>query len=395
MMLRLLQTSILVACSILLPSARGNNIFLKKADKAKKKDGPTFAELPPEVKDKFTKDKKLKKNFKDLPLQATNKKIKTKCKAKNISLDGFEESARLVTPTTCKLDDKEVPCPLSNVYTKYDKGRKITVSKTKNGDIKSIHVVDPECAGSETFESVVPGLVTSIPSEAYDEDELSKFVYGNTEALTNRLRTRNLRSSAESASTVTKDVTPTGQKNRKLQNCPEKSIKLAVAFDSSYCSDLGDYTSAYNQIVTTVANVAALYEGSTCLTVEADYIEGFCDPATDPYKPGVDTNKSGCTDEGLLDVFQDFWNANRQSVDRDLAHLASGTGLECSNGGCVIGCAYVNVMCTSPSSSYGVNYMTFTGNQALLDSLLAHEMGHNVGEYYMVAPLERNCSAFF
>ena len=64
----------------------------------------------------------------------------------------------------------------------------------------------------------------------------------------------------------------------------------------------------------------------------------FCDQDNDPYVPGVETNKSGCGDEGLLDFFQDYWNANRQGVHRDVAELFSGTGLECdSDGSCTIG----------------------------------------------------------
>ena len=57
-----------------------------------------------------------------------------------------------------------------------------------------------------------------------------------------------------------------------------------------------------------------------------------------------------------MDEFQKFWNNNRKGVKRDLAQLLSGTGLECSGGSCVIGCAYVGASCAAPDFSYGVNW---------------------------------------
>ena len=84
-----------------------------------------------------------------------------------------------------------------------------------------------------------------------------------------------------------------------------------------------------------------------------------CNPNTDPYKPGVDLNPSGCSNEGLLDFFQDYWNAERGTVHRDVAELFSGTGLECDpDGSCTIGCAFVGETCDNLSRSYGVNWVS-------------------------------------
>jgi hypothetical protein len=332
---------------------------------------PSWAKLPQHVRDKFLEDKFLKKDF-NIPLQAIGKNgngIQSRCKESPIFLDNLKPWSS--AGHKCLDDGNDVPCPPFQVFTKMDGNTKITVSYKQNGDINNIQVVDPAC-GSEVFEAVSPDLVASIPPEAYDEAELSKFIYADKTI--DALIRRNLRGAGTPTDTATQ------QAERDLQSCPSKSIKLAMVFDSSYCQRKGSYNDAVAAIATTVAQVAALYETSTCLTVTLGHTEGWCDPALDPYKPGVDTNKSGCGDEGLLDFFQDYWNANRLGVDRDLAHFASGTGLECfDNGSCVIGCAYVNVMCSSPSYSYGVNYLTFTTNQALVNSLLAHEMGHNAG----------------
>jgi hypothetical protein len=330
----------------------------------------SLIDLDPAVRAKFVGDNVLKEDC-DLALQAIGRNgtgIQSRCKASPITMDKLEPWS---SADWCLNDGLNATCPSTRVFTKMDGPTKITVSKEQNGDINNIQVVDPAC-GSEVFEVVSPDLVASIPLEAYDEAEMANFVLLD-KAVGATVR-RNLRDARTPTDTAAQ------QAERDLQSCPSKSIKLAMVFDSSYCQMKGGYDNAVAAIETTVANVAALYEASTCLTVTLGYIEGWCNPDLDPYKDGVDTNKSGCGDEGLLDFFEDYWNANRQNVDRDLAHFASGTGLECfSNGSCVIGCAYTNVMCSVPTRSYGVNFLTFTSNQALVNSLLAHEIGHNAG----------------
>ena len=78
-----------------------------------------------------------------------------------------------------------------------------------------------------------------------------------------------------------------------------------------------------------------------------------------------------------LDFFTDYWNTNRVGVARDAAHLFSGTGLECSDGSCVIGCAYVGATCSG--NAYGVNYASYSDNTVKQAQLVSHEIGHNVG----------------
>ena len=60
------------------------------------------------------------------------------------------------------------------------------------------------------------------------------------------------------------------------------------------------------------------------------------------------------------------------------AQLFTGTGLECSNGSCVIGCANIDRACSN-YSGYGVNYVTYTSNTAKQSQLISHEMGHVLG----------------
>ena len=193
-------------------------------------------------------------------------------------------------------------------------------------------MVVPGC-GAETFVTVTPGLVTSIPVDAYDEDELSKYVYGDVDGLLEDVRGRHLRYNKADGRGLQSGCTT------------KKNIKLALGFDSSYCSKKGGYDNAVAALTTAVAGVSALYEATTCFTVSVSHFDGYCNAAVDVYKAGVDLNQSGCGATGMLTYFRDYWENNKGNVDRDLAHFAGGTGLECSNGSCVIGCAWVNSLC--------------------------------------------------
>lgn len=66
-------------------------------------------------------------------------------------------------------------------------------------------------------------------------------------------------------------------------------------------------------------------------------------------------------------------------MQRDSVQLFSGTGLECDNDGCVIGCAYTRATCLSTFSAYGVNWVGYTSNAVAQSQLVSHELGHNVG----------------
>ena len=91
----------------------------------------------------------------------------------------------------------------------------------------------------------------------------------------------------------------------------------------------------------------------------------------------MDLDNSGCGVNGLLQGFQNYWNQNRATINRDDAQLFSGTGLECNGYSCVIGSAYIGALCNR--NSYGVNYASFTGNENSVQVLVAHELGHNCG----------------
>jgi len=168
--------------------------------------------------------------------------------------------------------------------------------------------------------------------------------------------------------------------------CTEyKVIELAVAFESSFCATYSSPEAASTKATEIVAGVSIKYEQTAfnlCTKVSLSHLEAQCDSTTDPYKQYVTQNQSGCGGNGLLQGFQGYWNSNRGDIHRDSAQLFSGTGLECSGGSCVIGCAYVGVLCSD--RGYGVNYATFSGNANSVEVLVAHELGHNADASHYV-----------
>ena len=75
---------------------------------------------------------------------------------------------------------------------------------------------------------------------------------------------------------------------------------------------------------------------------------------------------------GRLDEFLNHWINEQQSVQRDAAHLFSGTSPSDGIGGV----AYLGAIC-NPDFGYGLSRIDFNGELVCSTDLLAHEMGHN------------------
>ena len=88
-----------------------------------------------------------------------------------------------------------------------------------------------------------------------------------------------------------------------------KVIDLAVAYESSFCSQNGSSEDSSNhKVVEIIAGVSQRYQQvRLCTKVKIAYIEGYCNSATDPYKNFVDLNNSGCDNNNrLLQGFQNY-----------------------------------------------------------------------------------------
>lgn len=167
------------------------------------------------------------------------------------------------------------------------------------------------------------------------------------------------------------------------KSCSEfKVIDMVIAFDSSFCKHFDNSDEAIQELIMNIADVNQIYEQvGICTKIEISRIDGYCDASIDPYYPYMLSGESGCGEEpGVLQEFTYLWNTNKRYVTKNTAFLFTGTDFECVFGNaCVVGCAYVGVLC-NPDYGYGLVNTKYTSNSVLQAVLIAHELGHNAGE---------------
>lgn len=148
---------------------------------------------------------------------------------------------------------------------------------------------------------------------------------------------------------------------------------LATEADVEYYSIYGASTN--NHIEGVINGVDGIYRGDLALTLRIVY-ESVWATETDPY--------SSTDPSTLLGQFASYWNANRTGVARDVAHLFTGKTLQT-----YIGIAYIGVVCSSPTSSYGLST-----NYSPEVKLTAHEIGHNFNAQHddQVSPPAAACN---
>lgn len=179
-----------------------------------------------------------------------------------------------------------------------------------------------------------------------------------------------------------------GSNRRSLQSpCDTiREVEVAIAYDSTFCSQFGDRSLADSEIERILSESSMKYEVSgLCFELKLVHIDAQCDASTDPYsRLFSETPNTGCktADEiGLLDTFSDYWNANRTSVTRDIAHLFLGSEFENEIS---VGCAWADAVCSS-DIGYGIDQMTSQSN-ILRTLIFAHELGHNFGTLFHYFP---------
>jgi len=287
---------------------------------------------------------------------------------------------------------RSVPEP--NVYRKVDGEETILVFKDLAGDISRVLVrtlskvtfVDLVAVSKNKFITIYPDMLdkgrlnlkytsksTSVDGKSVSESSnpLDKFQF-KLPGVGNR-KLREARAVKSEPDVVENEGS--NQEERELQEWT--TVKVAIAYDTSFCAAHGGTDSgAINEIENIMAQAAVAYE-QIFVNLEVSHIEGYCDLSVDPFADMVTLNLSGCGNTGLLQEFKAWWNTNRADVDKNLAHLFSGTELECVGfGQCVVGCGYTGVL-IRPVFGYAVSHVTFTENANLRTVLIAHETGHN------------------
>jgi len=157
-------------------------------------------------------------------------------------------------------------------------------------------------------------------------------------------------------------------------------IEIAVDFESSFCNGHGGGDKSFENVAKVIAATSMKYQQrGLCRKVQMTQMDGYCNNSTDPYVESIEENSSGCfTDWGMLDDFKEFFNANNTRTKRDASVLISGSPLECTDVGCVVGCAFVSTLCEE-DRGYAVVDAGFTQSVDYRAILVAHELGHVAG----------------
>ena len=139
-----------------------------------------------------------------------------------------------------------------------------------------------------------------------------------------------------------------------------RQVEVATDADAEFFQLHGDMSNAFIEGILNV--VDGVYSSELGLSLEIVFQNVFTNAATQPY---ASTDASQ-----LLTEFQDEWNAHRNGVARDVAHLFTGKSLD----GSTAGIGFLDVVCDAPSFAYAL-----TSSSALMSRVTAHEMGHNFG----------------
>lgn len=178
----------------------------------------------------------------------------------------------------------------------------------------------------------------------------------------------------------------------RCEGVEHRVVELAVAYDSAFCGYFDSNRDDADVAAVLTVELASRRLAQACVRVRVSRLEGYCDPSKDPYVQGVlvsasgglvDASHSGCKGvDGLLDGFEHYYNTHREGVRRDAAHLFTGTVLVDDHTNSNGGCANSNTVCMT-SRAYAVSRVTFTDKYKKRSTLVAHELGHNLGAVHV------------
>lgn len=149
---------------------------------------------------------------------------------------------------------------------------------------------------------------------------------------------------------------------------PQYTARIAIETDYEYYAKFNDATSATSYVADLIGYASMIFtrEVNTSLVVQSVSL----------WTGGADSDPWNARDTGgALGEFSDYWNRNKASVPRTIAHFLSGKGL---NGGV----AFLGVLCSDTlgyaftaliSGTFNVNNPTVVWDIFAV----AHEIGHN------------------
>ena len=294
------------------------------------------------------------------------------------------------------LDDEKQAVIPRNVFRSKADPAVMVVKDSKSGKLKSVSKTDPQTGRTVTLEKIEEDSDTfvEISSDDLDEEKLQQYEYGET-ADENPEFSQRRRFLRQVDQTIMREVRNQTSSNsrRSLSELEgmDLTIKVAIAFESEFCSKVDGSSKAFDIVANVVAAASLKYEVFG-LKVQISYLEGYCNgnrvtsggASSDPY--AAMKSEEICS-QGILGSFAQYWRNNRQNVDRSVAHLFYGYERTTTS---VIGCAWRGVLCWD-EWGYAVNEMSFKKSSVLQMVLFAHELGHNAGSSHDCDSDGTNC----
>jgi hypothetical protein len=240
--------------------------------------------------------------------------------------------------------------------------------RTYEGFVKGID--GSRVAASLTLDGELSALVELDPDHLYTVEPASSVVEGSDRSLHVVYRSDDVVHRPEFRCGV-EDATP----RESLEDAGEEGIApfttlvrtAEIAFDADYEYYLLNGSSVSQTIAdmeSVMNGVEVIYERDVGINYEVTYaIVRTSEP--DPY--------STSNPQSLLYQFQNYWNANYNSLRRDVAHLFTGKNIGASG---AIGIAFLSAVCSQPDA-YGLVQSRYSPLFADRVGLSAHEIGHN------------------
>lgn len=152
-------------------------------------------------------------------------------------------------------------------------------------------------------------------------------------------------------------------------------IEVSISFESSLCNLYGGDAMVVASIVQAMVDSANdMFTVYTCFEVRLTSIEGFCNNETDPYKflDDYSADSSEYSDKSLHIIygFRQFFGANRNGINRDIAYLITGF----DSHGNAAGRAFQPGTC---NQGYAYGWV-----QGVNVGIFAHELGHNLNAWH-------------
>ena len=262
------------------------------------------------------KRKNLLKNSTKVQLQSISSSIFYK--NNKYSLDGLEQFSIL----SQKYNSVNKNVTNSPLWKKEINGTLFLVVKDEHGQIEHVSIVEGEertdivaIHANNSQSNEVTTMYATISMSDYDEDKINTMTKNHKDAFKYSTQTDN-EIAKKTNSTFAEQIQKTGD------HCLTFNIiDVAIAYDSTLCQHFNYNKEQTDRHIQAIVGLASNFYEPMCLKLRISYMEGYCDSSTDPYHKMVRS-------KSILEMFTAAWRSKRESVQRDVAHLLTGTNFE-------------------------------------------------------------------